>query len=103
MVLLVVDTQKLITTLDLYNFNAFEDAVKTLIAAARENNVEVVYVRKHGNMRKENNHAVIPVRKNLFTGDYECNGNLGGQGNGSKLCVSCIRIYGRNDSVVGQR
>ena len=45
MVLLVVDTQKLITTLDLYNFNAFEDAVKTLIAATRENNVEVVYVR----------------------------------------------------------
>ena len=67
MVLLVVDTQKLITTLDLYNFNAFEDAVKTLIAAARENNVEVDYVRKHGNMRKENNHAVIPVRKNFFT------------------------------------
>ena len=67
MVLLVVDIQKLITTLDLYNFNAFEDAVKTLIAADRENNVEVVYVRKHGNMRKENNHAVISVRKNLFT------------------------------------
>lgn len=67
MVLLVVDIQKLITTLDLYNFNAFEDAVKTLIAAARENNVEVVYVRKHGNMRKEKNHAVISVRKNLFT------------------------------------
>ena len=67
MVLLVVDTQKLITTLDLYNSNAFEDAVKTLIAADRENNVEVVYVRKHGNMRKENNHAVISVRKNLFT------------------------------------
>ena len=67
MVLLVVDIQKLITTLDLYNFNAFEDAVKTLIAAARENNVEVVYVRKHGNMRKENNHAVISDRKNLFT------------------------------------
>ena len=67
MVLLVVDIQKLITTLDLYNFNAFEDAVKTLIAAARENNVEVVYVRKHGNMRTENNHAVISVRKNLFT------------------------------------
>ena len=45
MVLLVVDTQKLITTPDLYNFNAFEDAVKTLIAAARENSVEVIYVR----------------------------------------------------------
>ena len=45
MVLLVVDTQKLITTTDLYNFNAFENAVKTLIVAARENNVEVIYVR----------------------------------------------------------
>ena len=45
MVLLVVDTQKLITTPKLYSFNVFEDAVKTLIAAARENNVEVVYVR----------------------------------------------------------
>ena len=45
MVLLVVDTQKLITTTDLYNFNAFENAVKTLIAAARENNVVVIYVR----------------------------------------------------------
>ena len=45
MILLVVDTQKLITNLDLYNFNAFENAVKTLITAARENNVEVIYVR----------------------------------------------------------
>ena len=45
MVLLVVDTQKLITNSDLYNFNASENAVKTLFAAARENNVEVIYVR----------------------------------------------------------
>lgn len=45
MVLLVVDTQKLITNPDLYNFNVFENAVKALIAAARENNVEVIYVR----------------------------------------------------------
>lgn len=45
MVLLVVDTQRLITTPYLYNFNAFENAVKTLIDAARENNVEVIYVR----------------------------------------------------------
>ena len=45
MVLLVVDTQKVITNSDLYNFNAFEDAVKTLIAAARENGVEVIFVR----------------------------------------------------------
>lgn len=45
MVLLVVDTQKLITTQDLYNFNSFEDAVKSLIAAAREHGVEVIFVR----------------------------------------------------------
>lgn len=45
MVLLVVDTQKLITTPDLYNFNAFESTVKSLIVADREHNVEVIYVR----------------------------------------------------------
>jgi nicotinamidase-related amidase len=45
MVLLVVDTQKLITNTGLYNFEAFENAVKTLIAVARENSVEVIYVR----------------------------------------------------------
>ena len=41
----VVDTQKLITNSDLYNYNAFESTVKTLIATARENGVEVIYVR----------------------------------------------------------
>lgn len=45
MVLLVVDTQKLITNPVLYHFEAFENAVKTLIAAARANAVEVIYVR----------------------------------------------------------
>lgn len=45
MVLLVIDTQNLITNQDLYNFNGFETAVKTLISAARENGIEVIYVR----------------------------------------------------------
>lgn len=45
MVLLVVDTQRLITNLSLYNFEVFENAVKTLTASARENSVEVIYVR----------------------------------------------------------
>lgn len=45
MVLLVVDTQKIITNQDLYNFNAFQNAVKALIAVARESGVEVIYVR----------------------------------------------------------
>jgi nicotinamidase-related amidase len=35
----------LITNPGVYNFNAFENAVKILIAAARENSVEVIYVR----------------------------------------------------------
>lgn len=45
MVLLVVDTQKLITTPDLYNFTEFEHNVKQLISTARQNSVEVIYVR----------------------------------------------------------
>lgn len=45
MILLVVDAQKLISNQGLYNFNAFEYAVKTLITAARESGVEVIYIR----------------------------------------------------------
>lgn len=45
MVLLVVDTQKAITNADLFNFDVFENNVKKLIAAARENGVEVIYIR----------------------------------------------------------
>ncbi|MBD5475380.1 MAG: cysteine hydrolase [Lachnospiraceae bacterium] len=45
MVLLVVDTQKAITNADLYNFDVFENSVKKLIAVARENGVEVIYIR----------------------------------------------------------
>ena len=45
MVLLVVDTQKLITTETLYQFDLFEANVKRLINAARQNDVEVIYVR----------------------------------------------------------
>lgn len=45
MVLLVVDTQKLITNENLYKFGEFKSNVKKLIAAARENNIEVIFVR----------------------------------------------------------
>lgn len=45
MVLLVVDTQKLITNENLYKFGEFKHNVKKLIAAARENNIEVIFVR----------------------------------------------------------
>ncbi|MBQ9936296.1 MAG: cysteine hydrolase [Lachnospiraceae bacterium] len=45
MVLLVVDTQELITTPELYRFDTFEHNVKTLISEARANDVEVIYVR----------------------------------------------------------
>lgn len=45
MVLLVVDAQKLITRPELYNFGAFVSSIKRLIRTARENAIEVIYVR----------------------------------------------------------
>ena len=45
MILLVVDTQKLITNEKLYNFKIFVNNVKSLIQTARENHIEVIYVR----------------------------------------------------------
>ncbi len=45
MVLLVVDTQKLITNRKLYNFDNFVNNVKMLITVAREKGIEVIYVR----------------------------------------------------------
>ncbi len=45
MILLVIDTQKLITTDKLYKFNDFVCNVKKLISEARKNKVEVIYVR----------------------------------------------------------
>jgi len=45
MVLLVIDAQKEITNEKLYRFSEFVSTVKTLIKTARENGVEVVFVR----------------------------------------------------------
>lgn len=45
MVLLVIDTQKGITDGRLYAFERFKDNVRLLISQARENGVEVIYVR----------------------------------------------------------
>lgn len=45
MVLLVVDTQILITNDKLYMFDRFEENVKELINTARENYVEVIFIR----------------------------------------------------------
>lgn len=45
MVLLIVDAQKGIVNESLYAFDAFVANVKTLIKTARENHVEVIYVR----------------------------------------------------------
>ncbi|GKX66420.1 cysteine hydrolase family protein [Inconstantimicrobium mannanitabidum] len=45
MVLLVVDAQKLITNEKLFKFDGFVSNVKKVIATARENNIEVIYVR----------------------------------------------------------
>ncbi len=45
MVLLVVDTQKLIMHKALYQFDLFEERIKELIKQARNNGIEVIYVR----------------------------------------------------------
>ncbi|EGW41406.1 cysteine hydrolase family protein [Desulfosporosinus sp. OT] len=45
MVLLVVDTQKLITNEKLYNFHLFVSNIEKIIDTARKNNIEVIYVR----------------------------------------------------------
>lgn len=45
MILLVIDTQKLITNEKLYKFDMFVSNVKKIIHTARENNIEVVYIR----------------------------------------------------------
>ena len=45
MILLVVDTQNLIMTDDLYQFQTFIYRIKTLIKEARNNNIEVIHVR----------------------------------------------------------
>lgn len=44
MVLLVVDTQKLLVNNKLYNFEIFVKNIKNLIETARENNLEIIYV-----------------------------------------------------------
>ena len=45
MVLLVVDTQKLITNENLYKFKEFKSNVIKLIDTARENGIEVIFLR----------------------------------------------------------
>lgn len=45
MVLLVIDTQKLITNEKLYNFKLFKENVRLLIQTARNNNIEVIFIR----------------------------------------------------------
>jgi nicotinamidase-related amidase len=45
MILLVIDTQKLITNEKLYKFDMFVSNVKEIIYEARTNNIEVIYVR----------------------------------------------------------
>lgn len=53
MVLLVVDTQKLITNKNLYKFEEFKANVKKIIAMSRENNIEVIFVRHDDGLGNE--------------------------------------------------
>ena len=53
MVLLVVDTQNLIMNNDLYEFPTFVYRIKTLIKEARNNNIEVIYVRHDDGVKQK--------------------------------------------------
>lgn len=52
MILLVVDTQNLIMNNDLYEFQTFVYRIKTLIKEARNNDIEVIYVRHDDGARQ---------------------------------------------------
>ena len=54
MILLVVDTQKGCFDERLYSFETVRKNIKQLITAARENNVEVVYVPAYTNSTYDN-------------------------------------------------
>ncbi|MCC0658115.1 MULTISPECIES: cysteine hydrolase family protein [unclassified Clostridioides] len=53
MVLLIVDTQKLITNEKLYKFHEFVVNIESLIDTARKNNIEVIYVRHDDGVENE--------------------------------------------------
>ena len=53
MVLLVVDTQNLIMNNDLYEFQTLVYRIKTLIKEARNNNIEVIYVRHDDGVKQK--------------------------------------------------
>ena len=53
MILLIVDTQNSIMTNDLYEFETFVYRIKTLIKEARNNNIEVIYVRHDDGVKQK--------------------------------------------------
>ncbi|MGO1043070.1 isochorismatase family protein [Clostridioides difficile] len=63
MVLLIVDTQKLITNEKLYKFHEFVANVESLIDTARKNNIEVIYVR-HDDGVEHGFNIIVPAYSN---------------------------------------
>lgn len=53
MKLLLIDTQKLITTRQLYGFDLFVSNVKTLLEKARAKDIEVIYIRHDDGIGEE--------------------------------------------------
>lgn len=53
MVLLVIDTQKLLMNSELYNFENFVENISKLIDTSRRNNIEVVYVIHDGGVESD--------------------------------------------------
>ena len=53
MVLLIIDVQKGITNNRLYKYHTFVTNIKTLIEKARQNNIEVIFIRHDDGIGQE--------------------------------------------------
>lgn len=53
MVLIIIDTQKLITNCNLYNFSNFLNNIQKLIDTSRKNKIEIIYIRHDDGQNQE--------------------------------------------------
>ena len=82
MVLLIIDAQNGIVNNKLYAFERIEANIRRLIAEARQNKVEVIYVR-HDDGAGKLLHKGNEETSSREASDHECRVGVRGKGNGS--------------------
>lgn len=100
MVLLVVDTQKLITNTSLYNFSIFVSNVKKMIKAARKNKVEVIYIRHDDGTGQELTKGTDGLLQRLYVPKTMMN-CFTGWGQGCPLYPNIHRLSRKNELISG--